>query len=387
MVRIGSALIESGEIAEGITMVEKGLDAAEALGKKKTVADAFKALVDAHERTGAYDKALRYLREHLRITAEIQSDETKRQLHQMEARKQIEIERLRNTELAGALAQLKAAQTQLVQSEKMASLGELTAGIAHEINNPINFVRANISPLRRDIDELRATLDAARQIMSPEQRRELQEVIDEREIDAVDAEIDALLDGIQEGARRTADIVAGLRSFSRLDEDELKPVDLHEGLDATINLLGSKLDGRIAISRSYSELPAVECYPGQINQVFMNIIGNAIDAIEAEGTIAIATTADDQTVNIAITDSGMGIAPEHLERIFEPFFTTKEIGKGTGLGLAICHGIVTKHGGDISVTSTPTVGTTFTLTLPLSFPPSPRPAVPPSPPPTHPLSS
>jgi signal transduction histidine kinase len=176
----------------------------------------------------------------------------------------------------------------------------------------------------------------------------------------------SLLRTSREGARRVGEIVAGLRSFSRLDEDTLKCVDLHEGLDATLLLLGSRLDGCIRIDRAYGALPAVECFPGQINQVFMNILSNAIDAVEGDGGITIATTEADERVIVAISDTGCGIMPAHIERIFDPFFTTKDVGQGKGLGLAICHGIIRRHGGTIAVESAPGAGATFTLTLPLT---------------------
>jgi signal transduction histidine kinase len=170
--------------------------------------------------------------------------------------------------------------------------------------------------------------------------------------------------GIARGAERTAEIVAGLRSFSRLDEGGLKSVDIHEGLDAALTILSGSMSEGIMLERDYGALPPVECYPGEINQVFMNILTNAIKAIEGTGTVTIRSEALGDHVAITIADSGCGMTPEVQQRIFEPFFTTRDVGEGRGLGLSIAWGIVEKHGGTIEVTSSPGGGSTFTMTLP-----------------------
>jgi signal transduction histidine kinase len=268
-----------------------------------------------------------------------------------------------------ALADLKEAQSQLVHSEKMASLGQLTAGIAHEINNPINFVSANVRPLQRDIAML---LDILARYSSLEptaeigaRLAELRELRSELEIDYIIEEIDKLIRGIDDGARRTAEIVKGLRNFSRVDESDLKRVDLHEGLDSTLVLLQNSYKDRIEVIRDYADIPDVECYPGQLNQVFMNLLTNAIQSIDGPGTITIRTARDVDSVRVSIRDTGAGIPDEIRERIFDPFFTTKDVGKGTGLGLSITLGIIRKHHGLIEIDSAPGQGTTFTLTLPI----------------------
>ncbi len=252
-----------------------------------------------------------------------------------------------NRELADAYAELKAAETHLVQSEKMASLGRVVAGVAHEINNPVSFIAANVAPLRRRLAR------AAAGATSPEVQRLLREA-------------EEIVEVMARGAERTAAIVKDLRSFSRLGEATHKAVDLHEGIETSLRLLASRWRDRITIHRDYGALPPVECDAGQLNQVFMNVLANACDAIAGRGNVWITTRAEDGVVTVTIRDDGAGMAPEVLGRIFEPFFTTKDVGRGTGLGLAISHGVVAAHGGRIEVTSAPGEGATFKIVLPLT---------------------
>jgi signal transduction histidine kinase len=251
-----------------------------------------------------------------------------------------------NQELADANVELRNAQVQLVQSEKMASLGRLVAGVAHEINNPVSFIATSVVPLRRRLDSVKSA--------SPEAAGKLL------------AEAGEIVDIMARGAERTAAIVRDLRTFSRLGEAERKLADLTEGIDVSLRLLEARWRGRITIHRDYGELPLVECDPGQLNQVFMNVLANACDAIKDTGNIWVSTRADADTVTVTITDDGGGIAPEIAGRIFDPFFTTKDVGKGTGLGLAISHGVVTAHGGRIEVENEPGTGATFRIVLPLA---------------------
>ncbi|SDL10064.1 Two component regulator propeller [Catalinimonas alkaloidigena] len=274
--------------------------------------------------------------------------------------------------LERTLEHLKATQLQLVESEKMASLGQLTAGVAHEINNPINFVSGNVTPLQRDIRDLLAILQQYEQAVAQQQLNgafaQVESLKRELDFPFLIEEIHHLLDGIAEGAQRTATIVRGLKNFSRLDEDDLKPTDLHEGLDSTLLILNHELRRkRINVESSHDSLPQVWGYPGQLNQVFMNILTNAIQAIGQQGTIFITTRyhAATDEVSISVCDTGQGMPEEVKRRIFEPFFTTKEVGVGTGLGLSITFGIVEKHHGRIEVHSTPGVGTEFIVYLPV----------------------
>ncbi|HLK12797.1 MAG TPA: ATP-binding protein [Candidatus Binatia bacterium] len=252
-----------------------------------------------------------------------------------------------NRELAQAYGELKAAETHLVQSEKMASLGRVVAGVAHEINNPVSFIAANVAPLRRRL--ARAAAGAA----APEVQRLLREA-------------EEIVEVMARGAERTAAIVKDLRSFSRLGEAAHKAVDLHEGIEVSLRLLASRWRERVTIHRDYGALPPVECDAGQLNQVFMNVLANACDAIPGTGNVWITTRAEADVVTVAIRDDGAGIAPDVLGRIFEPFFTTKDVGRGTGLGLAISHGVVAAHGGRIEVSSAPGKGSTFKIVLPVA---------------------
>jgi len=247
-------------------------------------------------------------------------------------------------ELAEAYAELKSTESQLVQSEKMASLGRLVAGVAHEINNPVSFISTNVTPLRRRLAQAAA-------IAPPRVARTLSEA---EEITGIMAR----------GAERTAAIVKDLRTFSRLGEATRKAADLHEALEVTLRLLEPRWRDRITVHRDYGALPPVECDPSQLNQVFMNVLANACDAIAGAGNIWLTTRTDGDVVTIAIRDDGPGIAPDALRRIFDPFFTTKDVGGGTGLGLAISHTVVTTHGGRIDVESTPGHGASFRITLP-----------------------
>jgi signal transduction histidine kinase len=251
-----------------------------------------------------------------------------------------------NHDLAQAYSELKSAETQLVHTEKMASLGRLVAGVAHEINNPVSFIASNVTPLRRRLSQ-------AADRSSPATQKALREA-------------EEITDVMARGAERTAAIVKDLRTFSRLGEATRKPADLHEGIETSLRLLGPRLRDRITVHRDFGDLPLVECDPGALNQVFMNILANTCDAIPAEGNVWITTRLVPEGVSIAIRDDGPGIPPQVLPRIFDPFFTTKDVGQGTGLGLAISHGVVVAHGGSIAAESAPGHGTTFTIVLPLA---------------------
>ncbi len=295
----------------------------------------------------------------------------------LEAKVQERTEELQasNNKLSETLINLKDAQTQLVESEKMASLGQLTAGIAHEINNPINFVTSNIKPLKLDIQDLKNLLDRYEALdhANGDLHRELESIKayrEELDIDYIHSEITSLIKGIEEGAVRTAEIVKGLRTFSRLDESDLKYVDIHEGLDSTLVLLRNSVPHHVQIVKNYGKLPKIECYAGKLNQVFMNIMSNGLNAIKMKAvqgkeSLVITTALENNQVLISIRDSGIGMTEEVKEKIFEPFFTTKDVGEGTGLGLSIVFSIIGKHNGKILVESSPGNGSEFIIYLPL----------------------
>lgn len=281
-------------------------------------------------------------------------------------------------ELNGALDSLKSAQSQLVHSEKMASLGQLTAGIAHEINNPINFISSGMNSMKMSIESIKEILDAYGQLEEGADPKELIEEIKElkedHEYEELMDELDDLIKDINYGVTRTIEIVKGLRVFSRLDEEESKPANINENIDATLTLLKNKTKNRIAITKYYDEkMQQIECFPGQLNQVFMNILNNSIQAIPEErkdGEITIYTEEEDESVVIRLKDNGVGIPEDVQKRIWEPFFTTKPVGVGTGLGMSITFGIIEKHSGKIELQSEVGKGTEFVITLPkkLSIP-------------------
>ena len=247
--------------------------------------------------------------------------------------------------------ELRDTQAQLVQSEKMRSLGQLVAGVAHELNNPIGFVHANLQLLEEYVTRL------LQPGLDPEKRRKTQEAITK------------LLTRSREGTERVKRIVQDLRTFSRTDQAELQQVSLNDEIDRTLALIEPRLKGNEVV-RDYGELPPVRCFAGQLNQVFLNLLMNACDALEGRGTIRIQTRAEPPGVVLRFEDDGPGMPPEVLSRIFEPFFTTKAVGKGTGLGLSISHGIVARHGGQMQVESRPGEGARFTIRLPLEPPPA-----------------
>lgn len=272
-------------------------------------------------------------------------------------------------ELEEANEHLKETQGQLVQSAKMASLGQLVAGVAHELNNPIGFIYSNMSHLKDYSEKLIHLIDIAES--SPTQ---LKSLIENYDLEYIRKDLPKLITSCEEGARRTKDIVIGLRNFSRIEEKAYKPVDLHQSIDTTLNLLNSEFKNRIEIKKVYSDIPQVICNQTQINQVFMNVLSNAAQSIEGKGTVWITTSTiskneieKNPSVSISIQDTGRGISSELLQKIFDPFFTTKSVGKGTGLGLAISYGIIHAHSGTITVSSKIGIGTEFIITLPVDL--------------------
>ena len=311
--------------------------------------------------------------EELFVSLGVKNDELSEQNEEISAQKDhlamlnVELEK-QKSELNNTLKELTQAQTQLVQSEKMASLGQLTAGVAHELNNPLNFITSSISPLQRNMEDLLSLLDKYDSVIEEKKLSsgfsEVKEFKKDLDYTLLVRETKKLLMGINEGASRSENIVKDLRTFSRMDENEFKGVDIHEGIDSTLLLLHNLMQERITIHKKYGNIQHVECLPGKLNQVFMNILTNSILAIEGEGDIYIETDRNDDLARISIRDTGKGMSEEVREHIFEPFFTTREVGKGTGLGLSISYSIIQEHRGTIEVFSEPGSGSEFIIMLP-----------------------
>lgn len=275
-----------------------------------------------------------------------------------------------NRELQKAYKELQDAQAQLVQSEKMASLGQLVAGIAHEVNNPVSFIYGNMDHLEEYTNDIKKVLAGFMGLKSlnPEERQRIDDLIQETDLDFLLKDLDKLIKSCKNGAERTKDIVAALRSFSRLDEAAIKDADIHEGIDSTLEILTHNYKNRITVHKEYGDIPKVRCFASQLNQVFMNLLANAAQAIENKGDVWIKTQISGGNVIISIKDNGKGISEENMKRLFTPFFTTKPVGQGTGLGLSISYGIIEKHNGRIWAESKAGAGTTFNIELPLEGP-------------------
>lgn len=289
----------------------------------------------------------------------------------------------RTAELTMALSSLKQAQAQLIQSEKMSVLGQLVAGIAHEINNPVNFIFGNLNPAAEYTQDLFSLINCY-QTHVPSPPQPVQDCVEDIDLEFLKSDLPKLIASMKMGASRIRQIVLSLRNFSRLDESAYKTVDIHEGIDSTLLILQHRLkqtdsSPTIKIEKNYGNLPLVECYPSQLNQVFMNLLNNSIDALEERinqssqrslnftPKIGIQTRVlSNQRIAIHIADNGSGIPKQLENKIFDAFFTTKEIGKGTGLGLSICHQIIVdKHQGCLECRSLPEQGTEFIIEIPM----------------------
>jgi signal transduction histidine kinase len=352
---LGIVVLVANDLTRPIRLLERRADAMAKGDLSRPVVHVAGEADEVGRLTFAFEEMRRALNEKLRSSTEINLS-----LEQEVTRRTAELER-RNRELKDALDALRRAQAELVRSEKMASMGRLVAGIAHEINNPVNALVNSTGPLESTLEELLARADN-----------------EGHALDELAGEAREMLRVIRSGVRRTKEIVQALHNYSRGDDDRLVEVDLHRGLDESLDLLRHHLRHGIHVERSYHAVGRVRGYSGQLQQVFMNLLTNAAQALGEKpdgGTIRITTerrppasAGQSEQVVITVADDGPGIPPEVLPRIFDPFFTTKDVGQGSGLGLSIVHGIVERHGGSISVESEVGKGTTFTVTLPAEAP-------------------
>ncbi|XCN73445.1 MAG: ATP-binding protein [Candidatus Electrothrix aestuarii] len=297
-----------------------------------------------------------------------QLTEANKELHQ----KQQKLERS-NTDLVEALNRLKETQEQLIQKEKLAAIGQLVAGVAHELNNTVNFISGAFPSLQRSLAEMKEVLAGYEAVEEARGTNLLEKKFEEVEstkeklaYEELLLTIDQLMENIEEGTTRTTRIVRDLKIFSREDAEKIMPIDLHTIIDSTLNYIDKQSLQDITIHRTYGSLPLVHCLPGRIGQVFLNIINNGIQAMDGTGQLTIRTEQRNEQIHVIFSDTGCGIHAEDVANIFDPFFTTKEVGLGTGLGLGISYSIIKQHGGDIKVRSVVGKGSTFEIILPIN---------------------
>ncbi|MCC5878798.1 MAG: PAS domain-containing protein [Idiomarina sp.] len=273
--------------------------------------------------------------------------------------------RHKQQEKEALISKLENVSGEFLQTEKMAAIGQLAAGVAHEINNPIGYVYSNLQTLAGYLDDLRQIIEAIDQVEHISELKELKQTLD---YEFLRTDVTDLLRESAEGIERVKQIITALKDFSRKDDFELQPCDLHKAIETTLSVAWNEIKYKAEVHREFADIPNVVCHLGQINQVLMNLLVNAAQSIEHFGMITITTGSEGQWVWIQIEDNGHGINAEHLPRIFEPFYTTKPVGEGTGLGLALAYNIVRKHGGELRVDSSREQGTAFTLWLPIAGP-------------------
>lgn len=320
-----------------------------------TVEEVLKDLQNSSTAVGFMDEEMRLLRSYNEVL-----------FHKLEAKvRELQQTIAKHQETEDAM---KAMQAQIIQQEKMASIGQLAAGVAHEINNPMGFITSNLTSLGKYAERLDTYIAALQQSLAScpghPGLEELDTLRQKLKVDYIISDVNELINESLDGANRVRRIVQDLKSFSRVDQAESAPANLNECLDTTINIAWNELKYIATLERQFGEIPEIVCNPQQMNQVFLNLLVNAAQAMDKAGTITVRTWAESGKVCVAVSDTGRGMPEDVCRRVFEPFFTTKPAGKGTGLGLSISADIVRKHHGDISVASEPGTGTTFTVRLP-----------------------
>ena len=362
LINLGQLYSQKKEPQKALEFLTQALALAEKLNAKPKIYQAHEAMSEAYELAGEHEKALEHERHFHRIKELVFSDENTTRLKNLQIRfevekaeKEAEIHRLRNVELADALQKLKEAQTQLIQSEKMAALGHLVAGVAHEVNTPIGAINSSTQVTQQAVDKIMGSIEKSNSLEELRASRDVRRSLETLRENSHTTET---------ASKRIADLVNRLKNFARLDEAEFKLADLHEGLESTLGLIAPQWKDRIEIVKDFGSLPKIECYPNQLNQVFMALLLNASEAIEGKGTITIATSVNNGSVSVTTSDTGKGIPPEALERVFDIGFTQKGLQVRMRASLASSYAIVQRHGGDIEVQSELGKGTTFKIKLP-----------------------
>lgn len=300
-----------------------------------------------------------------RLEAERLLELKSRELYLVNKNLQENLDRLarRSDSLEKANEELKLAQSQIIQSSKLATIGQLAAGVAHEINNPLAFVASNSKSLEKYFKKILDFIGMLSERIDNDNYAELKK---SNNVDFIISDIEELLADNQEGLTRVRDIIADLKTFSRVDQAEMEKANLNDCIETTLKIAWNEIKYKVKLIKELSDIPSITCNVGQINQVLMNLIVNAAQAIETEGEVTITTRVENSDIVLVIKDTGCGISPEDMEKIYDPFFTTKPVGMGTGLGLSITYGIIKDHDGTIELESEEGKGTAFTIRLPIS---------------------
>ncbi|MDH3890308.1 MAG: tetratricopeptide repeat protein [candidate division Zixibacteria bacterium] len=368
LINLGKLKLQQGEVTAALELLTEALRIALDVNVKLRIYQAHRALSDAYEAAGSFEEALKHQRAFQQVRDEVSGDDANTRVKNLQVSYEIEkseneaeIERLKNVELKEKneqlkqlLQQIQTAQAHLVQAEKMAALGKLVAGILHEMNSPLGSMKSAIDVLRRSLERL-SQLDLENLLQDTdmfEQFRLVMRTLSDNHTIAHSA------------GDRLASIVHNLKSFARLDEATYQTVDLHDGLESALAVLNHELDGRISVVRQYDNIPKLTCYASEMNQVFLNLLTNAMQSMDGEGTITVTTSSNDNSLSIEIRDTGAGIAEDQLSHLFEPNFTQTGPRAKAGLGLFASHNIVSKHGGEIRAESTVGRGSRFTISLP-----------------------